>query len=218
VEIVALAVASAPRPAGMAALYALLIAAHPRRVLAAYILAGFAFSACLGIAVVAIFNGTHVSYGNTVADELIELTAGAAALGFAAGVASGRAQLPAVDRAGGSQAAMIERLRSPSVATAALAGIATHLPGLFYIVALNRIIADGNDLTEDVGLVLLFNVIWFAAAIAAVVYFLIRPGAARRAMLRVSEWTRVHARATTIVVFGVMGAYLAGKGVVGLVD
>jgi hypothetical protein len=198
----------------MAALYALLIASHPRRVLAAYILAGFAFSAAVGVAIVAVFDGAELDYGNTATDHAIDLVAGAAALGFAAGVASGRAQLPSRESKG--ESAMLVRLRRPSVATAALAGVATHLPGLFYLIALNQIIADGDALGKQIVLVLVFNAIWFGAAVAAVVYFLIRPGAARRAMLRVSEWTRVHARGTTIAVFGVVGAYFAVKGAVGL--
>jgi hypothetical protein len=104
------------------------------------------------------------------------------------------------------------------VATASLAGVATHLPGLFYLVAVNAIVAEDRSLAAGIFQVLLFNAIWFGAAIAAVVVFLLRPGAARRAVARVNGWARRHARGTTCVVFGAAGTYLAVKGVRGLVD
>jgi hypothetical protein len=45
---------------------------------------------------------------------------------------------------------------------------------------------------------------------------MVRPGAARRALLRVSAWARVHSRGVTIAVFAVAGAYLFVNGAVGL--
>jgi hypothetical protein len=217
-DVIVLALASAPRPAGLAALYALLSASHPQRVLVAYIVAGFTFSVAIGVLVVAAFDGAGVEYGGTAAADVIELLAGVAALGFAVGVWSGRAQLPSRGDTSAAQSAMVRRLEHPSVGTAALAGIATHLPGFFYLVALNAIVAERNGLLDDVVAVLAFNAIWFGAAIATVVYFMIRPGAARRALLRVSSWARRHARGTTVGVFAVVGAYLAVNGAVSLLD
>ena len=217
-DVIVLALASAPRPAGLAALYALLSASHPQRVLVAYILAGFTFSVAIGVLVVAAFNGAGVEYGGTAVADAIELLAGVAALGFAAGVWSGRAQLPSHGETSAGQSAMVRRLEHPSVGAAAVAGIATHLPGFFYLVALNAIVAGRNGLLDDIVVVLVFNAIWFAAALASVVYFMVRPGAARRALLRVSSWARRHARGTTIFVFGVVGLYLSVNGIIGLVE
>ena len=217
-EVILLAVASAPRPAGLAALYALLSASHPRRVLIAYLVAGFTFSVALGVTVVAIFDGAEIEYGGTDVDSAIELLAGVAALGFAVGVGTGRAQPPSRDESAGERSAVIRRLRHPSARTAAAAGVATHLPGLFYLVALNAIVAEGRGLAAGVLRVLVFNAIWFGAAIATVVIFLLRPGAARRALGRPNAWARRHARATTVVVFGAAGSYLAIRGALGLVD
>ena len=56
--------------------------------------------------------------------------------------------------------------------------------------------------------VLLFNAIWFSAAIASVLVFLVRPGGARRALGRMSAWAQRNARATTAAVFAVVGLYL----------
>jgi hypothetical protein len=217
-DVIVLALASAPRPAGLAALYALISASHPRRVLIAYVVAGFAFSVAFGVLVVAAFDGAGIEYGHTAAADAIELLAGVAALGFAVGVWSGRAQLPSHGDKPAAESAMLRRLAHPSVGTAAAAGIATHLPGFFYLVALNAIIARRRGLVDDVLEVLAFNVIWFGAAFATVVYFMVRPGAARRALLAVTSRMRGHARGTTIGVFAVVGAYLSLTGIAGLVE
>ena len=218
IDVVVLALASAPRPAGIAALYALLSAPHARRVLVAYVVAGVAFSVALGVLVVAIFHGAGIDYRGTEAYSVIELVAGVAALGYAAGVGSGRRQPPARGEGATNGSAITRRLRSPTTTTASLAGIATHLPGLFYLVALNAIVAERPGLVSAIVQVLLFNAIWFGAAIASVVIFLVRPGAARRALARVNGWARCHACGVTVLVFAAAGSYLAVRGVRGLVD
>src|SRR4029453_3104181 len=93
-EVIVLPLASALRPAGVAALYALLSASHPRRVLVAYILGGFAFSVPVGGVGGGAFPGGDLNYGGGRVEDVIELVAGAAALGYGAGLATGRAQLP----------------------------------------------------------------------------------------------------------------------------
>ncbi len=214
-EVIVLAFASALRPAGVAALYALLSASHPGRALIAYVVAGFTFSVAIGVLVVVAFGGADVRFGGTV-EHLVELLAGIAALGFAAGVAAGRTELPSHGNATGAQSAMAVRLRNPSVRTAAVAGVATHMPGLFYLVALNEIVAHHGAIADGIVAVLVFNAIWLGAAIAWVVLFLVRPGAARRALLRASASARLHSRGVTIAVFAAVGAYLVVNGVVGL--
>jgi hypothetical protein len=217
-DVLVLALASAPRPAGIAALYALLSASSPRRVLLAYLAAGFTFSAAVGVLVVAIFHGVGIDYRGTDVYAAIELIGGLAALGFAIAVGTGRRELPSRDSAAREESKIIRGLRNPTVTTAAVAGVATHVPGLFYIVALNAIIAEGASFASGVLQVLLFNAIWFAAAIAAVVIFLLRPGVAPRALSRVISWARRHARVTTVLVFGLAGSYLAIRGMTALID
>jgi hypothetical protein len=104
------------------------------------------------------------------------------------------------------------------VTTALVAGVATHLPGLFHLVALNAIVAERRSLVVGVLDVVLFNAIWFGGAIASVVIFLLRPGVARRALARINGWARRHARSITVLVFAVAGSYLAIRGVTGLVN
>jgi Sap, sulfolipid-1-addressing protein len=217
-DVIVLALASAPRPAGIAALYALLSASHPRRVLVAYLAAGATFSVTVGVVVVTIFKGAEIDYGGTDLDSAIELLAGVAAIGYAGGVGTGLRQPPSREQGAADRSPIVRRLRHPTVTTASLEGVVTHLPGLFYLVALNAIVAEDRSLVAGIFQVLLFNAIWFGAAIASVVVFLLRPGAARRALARVDGLARRHARGTTCVVFGAAGTYLAVKGVSGLVD
>jgi Sap, sulfolipid-1-addressing protein len=217
-DVIVLALASAPRPAGIAALYALLSASHPRRVLAAYLVAGITFSVGVGVLVVGIFQGAEIDYRGTDVYSAVELLGGVAALGFAIAVGTGRRQPLARDKSTAEESAITRRLRNPSLTTASVAGVATHLPGLFYLIALNAIVAEAPSFAGGVLQVLLFNVIWFGAAIASVVTLLLRPGAARRALARVDGWARRHARGTTVVVFAAAGSYLTIRGVAGLVD
>ena len=217
-DVVVLALASAPRPAAIAALYALLSASSPRRVVLAYVAAGFMFSVAVGVLVVAIFHGAGIDYRGTDIYAAIELVGGLAALGFAIAVGAGRRELPSRDRGNRDKSTMVRRLRNPTLMTAAVGGVVTHVPGLFYIVALNAIIAEGPSLVAGVLQVLLFNAIWFAATIAAVAIFLIRPGAARRALARVDNWARRHARGITVLVFGSAGSYLAIRGLTALIE
>ena len=70
---------------------------------------------------------------------------GVAALGFAAGMAAGRMPSPGAGSRRGDRVTppgereLITRLRNPSIGLAIGAGIATHLPGLFYLLGLNAI-------------------------------------------------------------------------------
>ena len=217
-DVIVLALASAPRPSGVAATYALLSASPPRRVVVAYLAAGLVFSVGFGVAVVAIFHGAGFHYRNSNAYAAIELLGGVAALGFAAGFASGRRQLPSRNEHAGEESAIARRLRHPTMATASVAGVATHLPGLFYLLALNAIVAEHRDLGISIAEVVVFNAIWFATTFVAVVFFLLRPGAARRALARVDAWARRHARTITTLAFAGVGAYLTVKGVLDLVD
>ena len=192
-DVLVLALASAARPAGIAGLYALLSASSLRRLPVAYVAAGFTFSVAVGVMVVAIFHGAGIDYRGTDVYAALELLGGLAALGFAIAVGTGRRELPSRDSGTHEESTIILRLHNPTVTTAAVAGVATHVPGLFYIVALNAIIAEGPSFASGVLQVLLFNAIWFAAAIAAVVVFLLRPGVAPRALTRVAGWLQERA-------------------------
>ena len=60
--------------------------------------------------------------------------------------------------------------------------------------------------------VLLFDAIWFAVPVAALVVALRRPGLARRVIDRANAWAGRYQRQIAVVVFGVSGAYFAVRG------
>jgi Sap, sulfolipid-1-addressing protein len=217
VEVVVLAVANALRPTSLAAVYALLSTRQPRRLLIAFILVGATFSVATGVLVVEIIHGAQIRHGKSTFDAIVELTAGVAALGFAAGLAQGRMQRrPREQPAEPSRLA--RSLRDPPARVAAAAGIATHLPGLFYLVGLNAISAQDPGLGEGITAVLVFNAIWWAGPVGTLVFFLMRPDSARAILAAANAWARTNNRAIGVVVFAAAGVYLTLQGLVNLLD
>lgn len=201
----------------MAALYALLASGAPRRLLTAYILAGMAFTVAFGLLVVWAFDGISVGAGTSETKGVVELVAGAAALVLALLVHVGRlggrvgAEAPkAPDR---WARVLEERI---TLRTAALAGPATHIPGLFYLIALNVIAAHGPTRLEGLAEVLVYNLIWFALPIGALAVCIVRPASARAIVGAVQRWTKEHSRGIITVVAAVVGAALVVRGLLTL--
>ena len=213
-EAIGLAIASALRPTGFAAVYAMLSAPRPGRALAAYVAVGFVWSCAVGLVVVSVLHGVGISTGTV--NAVIELVGGVAALGFAAGLAADR--LPRARESSVADSRLVRRLRDPSPAVAAGAGVATHLPGLFYLLGLNAIAAGDPKLVVGMIDVVIFNAIWFTIPAAALVISVRRPDVARRALQRIAEWMRRHQRPVLVAAFAVVGAYFTIKGVLDLTD
>lgn len=211
-EAIALALANAVRPTGIAAVYALLSSAQPKRMLSAYILAGFAWSSAVGILVVGALHGVNVQTASSKVTAIVFLLGGVASLGFAAGRATGRLQPRRRAEPAEQPSRLSSALRNPSPRIAAGAGVATHLPGLFYLLGLNAIAAPQPGLADSVVAVLIFNAIWFSAAIASLVLSVRRPEVARHALRRVNEWARRHENAIVTTLFALAGAYFTVKG------
>ena len=179
-EAILLAIVNALRPTGAAAVYALLSTPRPRRLLIAYIAVGFEWSFAVGILVVGALHGVKVETGKSTANSVVSLGLGAAAAGFAAGIATGRIETPSFGRSTGQGQSRVSRaLRDPTLAVAAGAGVATHLPGLFYLLGLNAISETGPGLAVGAVNVLIFDAIWFAIPIAVLAVALRRPGRPR---------------------------------------
>jgi hypothetical protein len=139
-----------------------------------------------------------------------------AALGFAAGVRRGSLPRRRERPHGRVGDALAVRLREPSAATAAAAGAVTHIPGLIYLAALNLIAAGRPSTTWAAIQVTVYNVLWFAVPLAALVVAVRSPEAARRFLDGATALFRRHQETVLIVVFGLVGAYLAVKGFVEL--
>ena len=59
--------------------------------------------------------------------------------------------------------------RRLTISTAALAGPVTHVPGIFYLAALSLIVAHNVAATGQIFALVVYDVIWFALPIAALV-------------------------------------------------
>ena len=223
-EVLVLAVISAVRPAtSQAAVVALVKATDPRRMLLVFTVAGFTASTAIGLLLVLGFHGAHVHLGGSTFTAVFNLAAGVMALAFAVGYRRGVVSVPRRERrerrtapSTGAAARLARRLRSPSVATVALAGVATHIPGLLYLVALNAVAADEPDPASAVGQVAIYNALWFAIPLAALALATLRPGRAAEYLDRGVSWARAHERGLVFALFATLGVYLTTKGAVQL--
>jgi hypothetical protein len=216
-EIIVLALLTAVRPTSLAAVYALLSAESPRRLMVVYVASGMVFTIAIGFLVVLAFDGIDVHTGSSHTKAVAQLAGGIVVLVFAVGVLT--------RRVGGRQAEDApkpnrrwERLLNhrPTGRTAALAGPATHVPGLFYLVALNLIVAHRGHPIEGLVQVLIYNVVWFVIPIAALATCVVRPATARDAVEAIQAWTKRHARAIVLAVSFGVGAVLVVRGLVAI--
>jgi hypothetical protein len=205
-EVVVLALASMVRPTSLAAIYALLGNDSRRSFLVAYVFAGLAFTVVFGLVVVYAFHGIHVHTGH--AKGVVDLVGGVLIVCFGFAVLTHRVARPRSTRG-----TFDERL---TLRTAALAGPATHLPGLFYLVALNVIVAHNPRVAGGTAAVLIYNAIWFALPLLALALCIVRPEAARSAIGAVEEWAARHARTILLVASFVAGPALIVRGALSL--
>ena len=220
-EALVLGLFSGLRPGtSLAAVLALLRTPKPQRVLLFFTVAGFASSWAIGLLVVEVLHGANVAIGGSTFTAVLDIAFGAAALGFAAGLQ--RRWVQPTRRASsspsptGPPSRWRQRLRNPSAGVAAAAGIATHVPGLIYLVALNAIASERPALV-DAGLqVAIYNALWFLVPLASLVLVVLRPGAALAYLDAATAWGRRHEDAILVAGSLVLGAYLIAKGTASL--
>jgi hypothetical protein len=214
VELVALGAISAVRPStSQAAVFALLKSPTASRSLLFFTVAGLIWSVAIGLVIVLAFDGAGRTLGRSDFTAAFDVIAGVAAIAFAAGVRRGgittRPRDASRERA---ESRLATRLHNPSPLTAAAGGVVTHIPGLIYLVALNAIAADQPRNASALGLVSLYNVLWFAIPIAALTLSIVAPGTATAYLDRATAWARRHRELLLIVIFGGLGIYLVIKG------
>ena len=207
-ELVILALVSTFRIASLAAVYALLQRESAAKLLIAYIVVGFAFVFSVGAVVVLALHGVDVSKPAGTFRRVAELIAGAALLLLALFAFAGRLPTDAPMEQGGASWArkLDDRV---GVRGAAIAGVATHIPGVFYLVALDLIIS-GHPKSALVGLgeTAVFDALWFALPVAALLAVIYRPEKAREAVDRIRSVASERAPLIIGVVSAVLGAAL----------
>lgn len=220
-EILVLGVISGLRPAtSQAAVLALLRTPDPRRRLLFFLAAGFAVSVAIGLLLVLVLHGGRVNLVGSTFTAAIDLIAGVASLALAFGYRRGRISVPRRERRAapstGASARFSQLLRNPSVAAAAAAGVATHFPGLVYLVALNAIDAEQPAPGSAAVQVTIYNALWFAVPLAALALAILRPSRAPDYLKRAIGWGRQHEQRIVFATMGLLGVYLTIKGAVRL--
>jgi hypothetical protein len=215
IEVVLLALASTVRPTSLLAVYALVGHESPRRLMLAYIAAGLTFTIAAGLLVIWAFSGVEINSGSDETKGIAQIAGGIAVLTFALLLGTGHVGGPHTDDAPDAPrrwSTMLDRrLTAPK---AALAGPATHIPGLFYLIALNVIVAHQPSVPSGLVEVLIYNVIWFTLPIGAFAVCVIDPPAARRAVDAVRTWTLRHTRTLLLLVALAAGCGLVIRGLV----
>jgi hypothetical protein len=217
IEIVALALASTVRPTSLAAVYALLAHDGRLRLMSAYVVGGLAFTLAFGAIVVGVFHGIHVRLSDGTTKAVTDIVGGAAVLAFGLTVLQRRAGGGQTDDAPKTEHRLKAMLaRRLTIPTAALAGPLTHVPGVFYLVALNLIVAHNLAASGQIFALVAYNAIWFAVPIAALVVCIVDPKAARDVIAAIEHWTRDHAREILLVTSFVVGGALVIRGLIAL--
>jgi hypothetical protein len=214
-EALVFALSTVVRPTTTAAVFAILSAARPIRLLLVYIVTGLLFSFGVAVVVVALLQGWS---GPQASDELravIGIVLGALSLGYAAGLLSGRVELRVRDRTDDfpidSHTWLGRQLADLTPTRTAAAGVLTHLPGLFYLAALNAITNSTTDTLSRIFQVAMYNAMWFAMPTAALLLAAHRPAELQGLLRRLTGWVRRHNRRILIITFGLLGSYLTVK-------
>ena len=105
--------------------------------------------------------------------------------------------------------------RRLTMKTAAIAGPLTHIPGLFYLVALNVIVTHRTGVVVGLVEVLIYNAIWFTIPMAAMALCIFAPELARKRVGLINDWAKRNTRTIVILVLFVTGAALVTRGVLG---
>ena len=214
IEVVLLALASTVRPTSLAAVYVLVGSESPRRLMIVYISTGLVFTIAVGLLVIWAFNGVDINSGSDKTKGVAEIVAGIVVLAFAVLLRTGHFGGPHPDDAPDAPARWKTLLeRRLSAGTAALDGPVTHIPGLFYLIALNVIAAHQPSIPDGLVEVVIYNVVWFALPIGALAISVIDPPAARRVVDGLRLWTLSHAQTLLLTVSLVAGAGLVIRGV-----
>ncbi len=216
-EVIVLGLISGLRPAtSQAAVFTLLRSPTAVRGLLAFVVAGFIFTLLVGLIGVTVLDGAGGAFGRSNVAAIFDLVAGIASIGFAAGVRRGtldRRRERASDRPRGrTSAAIAARLGEPSATAAATAGVATHIPGLIYLVALNAIAAGKPGPMEALAQVALYDLLWFALPLGALVLVVRSPATATAFLDGLTAWARRHQDALLVVIFGAARPLLVDQG------
>ena len=219
-EALALGLLSAVRGVPLAIVYIALLSERPRPLLVAYLVAGIAVTLGVGIVVVTWLQAGAPTSEATTGRFGVDLVLGILAMVWSALRLAGREprRRPQRDRKRSTvlPEALDRRLRPPTPRVLAAAGVVTNLPGLYYLAALVAILQTHPTVVGGIVQVAIYTLLRFAVPIAALALVVLRPDRTLETVQGAHEWSRRHAKVLIAVAVGLVGIYLTGKGLVGL--
>lgn len=212
----------------------LVILSRPRAValLAAYVIGSFATSLLVGIVLVEVLRGSGAFDASEHAgNPIVHLVAGVVVLAASLWLRSDRSA-PVRRRAAEMRAArkarkaagpkkpsrtsrMLSRGTTPVLAAL---GVAMHLPGVLYLVALADVSHESLSTASTVAVLAIFNAIMLLPIELPLLAFALAPARTQDALDRMDSY--VHANESRVLWLAALaaGGYLIATGVVGLLD
>ncbi|MBX9979567.1 GAP family protein [Mycobacterium gordonae] len=223
--VMALAVSLEPFRIGMTVL--MLNRPRPVLQLCAFLCGGFAMGIAVGLVVIFVFRRRLVAAAHLTLPTVQVLIGG-----LAVAVAAMLAVRAAVDhfrneRQGSSDAVERETrvqklqmwlrqlLTGRQLWVAALAGLGIALPSVDYLAALAVILASGAAAANQVGALVLYNVVAFALVEVSLLAYLLAPKTTHRSLTALNTWVGSRRRVEVVGLLLVVGVVLIAVGIVG---
>jgi len=231
-QLIPLAVLSAiTSPTAVAAVLVILTRQRAFALLTAYTVASVAASVAVGIAIVLLLGeaGTFDPKHGAEANHVLDVAMGLIILLSTAWIVSAksaRIRALALEKHEEHKARKAAKPHKPSrtaemlakgsVGAVAVLGVAMHMPGLMYLVALADIAHADLEVVEALIVLLIFNLIMLLPIELPLLAYGFRPEWTERTLKRMNAYVHTHERALLLWAAVIAGGYLIVAGVIGL--
>lgn len=216
----------------MAAVLVILSRPNPRALMTAYVVGSVTASVAIGGAIVALLKTSHAfTVRQSSSRPAFDICVGVIILISEVWLSSARSapvrqrssewlaarRQRKAQRAAGRPSRSAQILDKGSVGLVATLGVAMHLPGLLYLVALGDVAAAHLTTVETVLVLVGFNLVMLAPIELPLLGCIVDPEATQRRVKAIDDFIRSHRRRELLIVGALTGGYLVIGGVVALV-
>jgi hypothetical protein len=209
ITILVMAVAVSMEPFRIAMTVLMLNRPRPTLQLLAFLCAGFAMGATVGLVVIFAFRPGLLGSAHFTLPK-VQIVIGALAVLMAAVVAAGFMPAPKLPARARGLAF------GPSLWVAGVAGLGIALPSVDYLAVLAVIVASGAARSTQIGALLVFNVVAFTLVELPLVAYLLAPDRTRALMTSLNDWIQSRRRRGVAAVLAGVGCVLLVAGIAGL--
>ncbi|MHA7652189.1 GAP family protein [Mycobacterium sp. ML4] len=197
---------------------------RPKLQLFTFLCGGFAMGIAVGLFVIFVFRRRLTASGDLTLAAVQILIGGLAVLAamilaIRAAVSHFRRDSPDAakrpTRAQQLQSRLRQLLTGTHLWVAAVAGLGIALPSVDYLAALAIILASGGAAAQQVGALLLYNVVAFAPVEVSLLAYLLAPGRTRRSLIALNSWVAARRRMEVVGLLLVVGTVLLAVGIAG---